>query len=269
MRRLPKLHKKLPMKKGEEPDFYKMDKSTPLPPLDDSQIAAGSGVSQGMGKQQPPMQGDLPLQLADQRIVTPPRPPQMQMAMSSPAPMAPMIQQPRGGPAAMHGHPGRYPPQNIYSAPQPEGHGGYDEYDMIPLPLQMGSQPPRAPMGHHPMASHPGAKLRGGGGGYGRPMHTTHPHMLHLPPAPPAPAMRQSQGMDLMGNGAGGPLPPTQPYMDQNDYWQHQQQQQQQMQQQMQHMQQLHQMRMYERQQAQMAAQDEYVGYPIPSPQRY
>lgn len=33
MRRLPKTHKKLVMKKQDEPDFYKMDKESPLPPL--------------------------------------------------------------------------------------------------------------------------------------------------------------------------------------------------------------------------------------------
>jgi hypothetical protein len=37
MRRLPKTHKKLPMKKQDEPDFYKLDKSSPLPELDESQ----------------------------------------------------------------------------------------------------------------------------------------------------------------------------------------------------------------------------------------
>jgi len=33
MRRLPKTHKKLAMKKQDEPDFYKMDKENPLPQL--------------------------------------------------------------------------------------------------------------------------------------------------------------------------------------------------------------------------------------------
>ena len=31
MRRLPKTHKKLPMRKQDEPDFYAMDKENPLP----------------------------------------------------------------------------------------------------------------------------------------------------------------------------------------------------------------------------------------------
>jgi hypothetical protein len=35
MRRLPKTHKKLPMKKEDEPDFYKLDKENPLPPLEE------------------------------------------------------------------------------------------------------------------------------------------------------------------------------------------------------------------------------------------
>ena len=37
MRRLPKTHKKLPMKKQDEPDFYKLDKTSPLPELEESQ----------------------------------------------------------------------------------------------------------------------------------------------------------------------------------------------------------------------------------------
>lgn len=35
MRRLPKTHKKLPMKKDDEPDFYAMDKANPLPSLEE------------------------------------------------------------------------------------------------------------------------------------------------------------------------------------------------------------------------------------------
>jgi hypothetical protein len=35
MRRLPKTHKKLPMKKEDEPDFYNMDKTNPLPALEE------------------------------------------------------------------------------------------------------------------------------------------------------------------------------------------------------------------------------------------
>lgn len=38
MRRLPKTHKKLTMKKENEPDFYKMDKESPLPPLEEVPI---------------------------------------------------------------------------------------------------------------------------------------------------------------------------------------------------------------------------------------
>jgi len=40
MRRLPKTHKKLPMKKEDEPDFYKMDKEASLPPLEDIPLSA-------------------------------------------------------------------------------------------------------------------------------------------------------------------------------------------------------------------------------------
>ena len=38
MRRLPKTHKKLSMKKENEPDFYKMDKESPLPDLEEVPI---------------------------------------------------------------------------------------------------------------------------------------------------------------------------------------------------------------------------------------
>mmetsp|Transcript_34877 Transcript_34877/g.49496 ORF Transcript_34877/g.49496 Transcript_34877/m.49496 type:complete len:370 (-) Transcript_34877:2-1111(-) len=44
MRRLPKTHKKLPMKKQDEPDFYKLDKASPLPDLDESATQLNSGV---------------------------------------------------------------------------------------------------------------------------------------------------------------------------------------------------------------------------------
>jgi hypothetical protein len=67
MRRLPKTHKKLPMKKEDEPDFYKMDKEGPLPPLEEiplsnakmqsamrgQQPLAFSPVPQGQGMQRP------------------------------------------------------------------------------------------------------------------------------------------------------------------------------------------------------------------------
>lgn len=41
MRRLPKTHKKLPMKKEDEPDFYKMDKDCSLPPLEEIPLSNG------------------------------------------------------------------------------------------------------------------------------------------------------------------------------------------------------------------------------------
>jgi hypothetical protein len=42
MRRLPKTHKKLPMKKEDEPDFYDRDKISPLPGLEESPLPASS-----------------------------------------------------------------------------------------------------------------------------------------------------------------------------------------------------------------------------------
>ncbi len=45
MRRLPKTHKKLPMKKNDEPDFYGMDKANPLPTMEDVPLAPTNGFS--------------------------------------------------------------------------------------------------------------------------------------------------------------------------------------------------------------------------------
>lgn len=45
MRRLPKTHKKLPMKKSDEPDFYRLDKTNPLPSIDDAPIPGFTAAS--------------------------------------------------------------------------------------------------------------------------------------------------------------------------------------------------------------------------------
>jgi hypothetical protein len=55
MRRLPKTHKKLPMKKGDEPDFYSLDKANPLPALEDAPIP-GLPHSMAMRQQQQQLQ---------------------------------------------------------------------------------------------------------------------------------------------------------------------------------------------------------------------
>lgn len=52
MRRLPKTHKKLPMKKDHEPDFYAMDKSNPLPSLEESTPCPGLQLNQTRPQQQ-------------------------------------------------------------------------------------------------------------------------------------------------------------------------------------------------------------------------
>lgn len=46
MRRLPKTHKKLPMKKEDEPNFYSMDKAHPLPTLEESPLPHSTIVPQ-------------------------------------------------------------------------------------------------------------------------------------------------------------------------------------------------------------------------------
>lgn len=48
MRRLPKTHKKLPMKKKDEPDFYALDKSNPLPAVEDAPIPGAAATVQAM-----------------------------------------------------------------------------------------------------------------------------------------------------------------------------------------------------------------------------
>eukprot|EP00934_Nitzschia_sp_Nitz4_P006946 Nitzschia sp. Nitz4//scaffold85_size83877//13680//15091//NITZ4_005218-RA/size83877-augustus-gene-0.158-mRNA-1//-1//CDS//3329559104//6936//frame0 len=75
MRRLPKTHKKLPMKKEDEPDFYALDKAQPLPTLEEvplpptammpamRQQQAIGGASSGMltpANMMPPMPAGAP-----------------------------------------------------------------------------------------------------------------------------------------------------------------------------------------------------------------
>jgi len=48
MRRLPKTHKKLPMKKQDEPDFYRLDQTNPLPALEDAPIPGALITSSAM-----------------------------------------------------------------------------------------------------------------------------------------------------------------------------------------------------------------------------
>ena len=48
MRRLPKTHKKLPMRKQDEPDFYLLDKTNPLPAIEDAPVPGGLSVSNAL-----------------------------------------------------------------------------------------------------------------------------------------------------------------------------------------------------------------------------
>jgi hypothetical protein len=54
MRRLPKTHKKLPMKKKNEPDFYKLDQVNPLPQIHDAPIPGAAATVQAMRAGPPP-----------------------------------------------------------------------------------------------------------------------------------------------------------------------------------------------------------------------
>lgn len=75
MRRLPKTHKKLPMKKEDEPDFYKMDKECSLPPLEEITLSAAKMQGGLRGQQSlamapiPPSQG---MQRSHQRMFNEP-----------------------------------------------------------------------------------------------------------------------------------------------------------------------------------------------------
>lgn len=79
MRRLPKTHKKLPMKKKDEPDFYKLDKTSVLPSLQDAPIPGAAATSLAMRQQQHQVNSGvslLPMTLEQQSpvtsVVTPP-----------------------------------------------------------------------------------------------------------------------------------------------------------------------------------------------------
>lgn len=191
MRRLPKTAKKLPMKKGEEPDFYAMDKSSPLPPLEESQI-------------QPPPPPPMPSSFMDQQhIVTPPRttlpglPPSGRPGSAGavglpPPPPPPHLSQrymvaTQGGPAA-----GFIPPTASSSPYDP-----YDEYDMAAQRAYLPQASPMGPVmtGYPP--HHPG------------PMRSP---MGMRPPVPP---------MDPRSYGPGGNAA-----MDQAEYFRYQQHQQ-------------------------------------------
>lgn len=60
MRRLPKTHKKLPMKKKDEPDFYKLDKSNRLPALQDAPIPGAAAASIALRQQQQHSKQNIP-----------------------------------------------------------------------------------------------------------------------------------------------------------------------------------------------------------------
>jgi hypothetical protein len=78
MRRLPKTHKKLPMKKKDEPNFYKLDQSHPLPAIHEAPIPGAAAVQ--VMRSRIPQSGSSQLDMAtnlspitqqQQMIVTP------------------------------------------------------------------------------------------------------------------------------------------------------------------------------------------------------
>jgi hypothetical protein len=226
MRRLPKTHKKLPMKKGDEPDFCTLDKSNPLPALEDAPFpgAADNGTSM-QGQQQQlanPHSRHQGPPVPHSGIVTPPRP--LDNGMS----------QPRG----LHGTPHQgY--SNVYL--HPEMLSSQDDYDM-PVPLHP-RQPPYTGMSHPNMTSSSAYGPRGAlPRMHGGPPVNSCPPMSDSPPArqprsyrPPLSQMEQmhaeSHGMHSE-HGMRSENP-------QDDYYYHQQQQQ------MKHIQRMHMQQVY------------------------
>lgn len=154
MRRLPKTHKKLPMKKGDEPDFYQMDKTNPLPALDEAPIPGAAATSQALRRQQA---GGMP-GAPGQPIVTPPRgglsggmggmaggmpPSAMHGGMPPRAPL------PTHSPHRFGGHPG-----GMYN----ESVGAFDEYEnprTLPHPGMMATPMRGMPPPHMHMRQRP------------------------------------------------------------------------------------------------------------------
>lgn len=119
MRRLPKTHKKLPMRKQDEPDFYLLDKTNPLPSVEDAPIPGGIAVSQPMrGGQMPPQGG----------------PGSMGLPGGMPGGPASMGLPPQQVPGGM---PGRMmPPSSVSHAPQPRFSQGMYNGDGLQGPPQ-------------------------------------------------------------------------------------------------------------------------------------
>lgn len=74
MRRLPKTHKKLPMKKQDEPDFYKLDSSNPLPQIHEAPVPGAAATLQAMranGQVMAPMSSPMSHHQSGSSVVTP------------------------------------------------------------------------------------------------------------------------------------------------------------------------------------------------------
>jgi hypothetical protein len=74
MRRLPKTHKKLPMKKKDEPDFYKLDTSNPLPQIHEAPVPGAAATQQAMranGQIIPAMSSPMSHHQTSSSVVTP------------------------------------------------------------------------------------------------------------------------------------------------------------------------------------------------------
>ena len=127
MRRLPKTHKKQPMKKTDEPDFYALDKTNPLPALEDAPVpgAVATSIAMHGGHSISPQHSNASCPTKPHpsmhQVVTPPHP---QSAMEA------VPQRPGGPPPPMY--PKMYPPGG-HAPPQEEY-----EYEMPFQPTRTG-----------------------------------------------------------------------------------------------------------------------------------
>eukprot|EP00977_Amphora_coffeiformis_P029033 scaffold38356_cov237-Amphora_coffeaeformis.AAC.1 len=189
MRRLPKTHKKLPMRKQDEPDFYLLDKTNPLPAIEDAPIPGGLSVSnalRGGGS------GGVPVGMS---------------SMGG----AGMGGIPPQGPVGMPGR-GMMPPPAVSHAPQPRFPQGVYNSDPLQGPDEgygdMPQQGDRGMMGRGLMQSNNGAfrsPMAGQGMPHGRPGQGLNSGMAAQMPS----ASRMAQQMGGRGAGMSNQMYPS------------------------------------------------------------
>lgn len=186
MRRLPKTHKKLPMKKEDEPDFYGLDKSNPLPTLEECPVPA----STLMAMRQPQAVGMM------QNMQQVPSMQQVQSMQNMPnmqnGPSMHNVSPPPTPPTQQNGYNGFYPPKGPVAkenfAPQMDGRMNGMRNGMGGR--QMGGPPPQY------------------GGPHQMQQQQQHPRNVGIEPVNYHPHHQQGPPMDNMGVNQCGPPPP-------------------------------------------------------------